>query len=198
MNHNSLLRRAGAYVTAMLLTTIAQAEGRASHGPQTGHVHGRAQLNIVTEGRFVHIELISPAINLVGFEHAPVSEPEHAARQRAFSTLQDAERLFRFDEAADCRAERAEIAPGSTPTAQAAAQDVHHHHEPGDDGHEDAHHTDIVATYRFVCDGPNGPSTLRVGLFDAFPAIDGLVVQYITDSQQGGITLSSRERVLTF
>jgi hypothetical protein len=198
MNKNSILRPAGACISAMLFAAVAQADERASHGPQTRHVHGRAQLNLVADGGLVHIELISPAANIVGFEHAPVSEPEHAARQKAFSTLEDAERLFRFDKSAGCRAEQADIAPGSTLTAQPAHQDAHHHHEAGDDGREDAQHTDIVATYRFSCDAADGPVTLRVGLFDAFPAIDALVVQYITDSQQGGTTLGRGEPVLTF
>lgn len=198
MNKSSILRPAGAYISAMLFAAVAQADERTSDGPQTGHVHGRAQLNLVVESGFVHIELISPAVNIIGFEHAPVSGPEHAARQKAFSTLEDAERLFRFDKSAGCSAEQTGVAPGSKLTAQPAGQDAHHHHEAGDDESGDAQHTDIVATYRFSCNSPDGPVTLRVGLFDAFPAIDSLVVQYITDSQQGGITLSSGKPVLTF
>ena len=194
----SLPRRTVTCIAAMLIAAIAQADGRASPGPQARHVHGSAQLNLVMDGRLVHIELISPTVNLVGFEHAPVSEAEQAAHRNALSTLGDAERLFRFDRAADCRAQQIEIAPEATLTEQAAGQDAHHHHEDGDDEPSKMHHTDITATYQFICDAPESPATLRVGLFDAFPAIDALAVQYITDSKQGGTILSSGEPVLTF
>ena len=198
MNQNSFMRHAGACITAMLFTAVAQADGGLSHGPQTSHVHGSAQLNVVKEGRLVHIELISPAANLVGFEHDPVSEAEHAAQQRAYSTLEDAERLFRFDKAADCRAEQTEIEPEATLAVQPTDEDEHHHYEAGDDEHGNERHADITATYRFLCKAPEGPARLRVGLFDAFPAVENLVVQYVTGDRQGGTTLNSSEPVLSF
>lgn len=198
MNQNALSHRAGAGITAMLVTVIALAGEQASYGPQTRHVHGSAQLNLVREGGVVHIELISPAVNLFGFEHAPASEAEHVASQRALSTLRDAARLFRFDSTAACRIAYAEVTPGSTLTTPAADTDPDHHHEADDDGHGDTHHTDITASYRFVCDAADGPVTLHIGLFDAFPAIEGLVVQYIGVSRQGGTILNRNEPALTF
>ena len=172
MTQDTLLRRAGACITAILLAAIAHANEHASYGPQARHQHGSAQLNLVVEGRLVHIELISPAVNLFGFEHAPVSEAEHAASRDAFSTLEDADRLFRFDKAASCRAEQAEVVSGSEFASQASGQEAHHHHAAGDDNHGATQHADIAATYRFSCDAPEGPLILRVGLFEAFPAID--------------------------
>jgi Protein of unknown function (DUF2796) len=44
-----------------------EAEHR-EHGP---HVHGVAQLNVALDGNVLWIELNSPAMNIVGFEHAP-------------------------------------------------------------------------------------------------------------------------------
>ena len=50
---------------------------------QGAHVHGEAVLNVVQEGTNVFIEFESPAINLVGFEHAPINPEQKAAFDRA-------------------------------------------------------------------------------------------------------------------
>jgi hypothetical protein len=52
--------------------------------------------------------------------------------------------------------------------------------------------------YRFTCDFPGNLDTLHVGLFDAFPALDNLTVQYITDGRQGAATLNISEAKLAF
>ena len=196
MNQDILYQRAGACIIAMLIAAGAQAGEL--HRPQTSHVHGSAALNIVADGAVIHIELISPAANLFGFEHAPASEAEHTARKNALSTLENADRLFRFNKTANCHAAQVEIESGSTQAARPPAQDGHRHHESDDEEHADTRHSDITAMYRFTCDAPGELDTLRVGLFDAFPAINNLAVQYITDGGQGAATLSSGEPLLTF
>jgi len=196
MNQDILYQRAGACIIAMLIAAGAQAGEL--HRPQTSHVHGSAALNIVADGAVIHIELISPAANLFGFEHAPASEAEHTARKNALSTLENADRLFRFNKTANCRAGRVEIGSGSTPPVQATGQEAHRHDGPDDDEHADARHSDIMAIYLFTCDVPGKLDTLQVGLFGAFPGIDNLSIQYITDGKQGAATLNSSEPALTF
>jgi hypothetical protein len=198
MKQSILLHRVGACIAAMLIACGSQAGDTHSHRPQTSHVHGSAALNIVTDGAAIHIELISPAANLVGFEHAPVSEAEHAAHRTALSTLEDADRLFRFNKIAGCRAEQVEIVSGSTPAIQPPGHEAHRHREADDDGHADKGHSDITAIYRFTCDVPGKRETLHVGLFDAFPALENLSVQYISDGRQGAATLNSGEAELEF
>jgi len=198
MNRIVLLHRAGVCIIAMSVAAGSQADESHSHRPQTSHVHGIAALNLVLDGKVVHIELNSPATNLVGFEHAPVSEAEHTAHENALLTLKNADQLFRFNKAANCHAAQVEIESGSTRAVRPPAQDGHRHQESDDEEHPDMRHSDITAMYRFTCDAPGELDTLRVGLFDAFPAIDNLAVQYITDGGQGAATLSSGEPLLTF
>jgi hypothetical protein len=198
MNRIALLSRTGVCIIAMLLAANSQADESHLHQQQTSHVHGIAALNLAVDGKAVHIELDSPAANLVGFEHAPVSEAEHTAQKNALSTLKDADRLFRFNKAANCHATQVEIESGSTPAARTPAQDGHQHHESDTEEHADTRHSDIIAMYGFTCDAPGELDTLRVGLFDAFPALNNLAVQYITDGEQGAATLSSNEPLLTF
>lgn len=198
MNRILLLHRAGVCIIAMSIAAGSQADESHSHRPQTSHVHGIAALNLALDGKAVHIELNSPAANLVGFEHAPVSEAEYTAQKNALLTLKNADQLFRFNKTANCHAAQVEIESGSTQAARPPAQDGHRHHESDDEEHSDMRHSDITAMYRFTCDAPGELDTLRVGLFDAFPAINNLAVQYITDGGQGAATLSSGEPLLTF
>jgi hypothetical protein len=79
------------------------------HRQQGAHVHGIVALNLALKGQEVRIELDSPAANIVGFEHAPSSESDHAALDKAVATLKDGDRLFRFNEDAGCRMETANV-----------------------------------------------------------------------------------------
>jgi len=95
------------------------------------------------------------------------------------------------------------IAPSSSAGADdcpstPAGQEAHRHDASDDNEHADKGHSDITATYQFTCDAPGKLETLHVGLFDAFPAIDALTVQYISDGRQGAATLNSDKTVLAF
>ena len=194
----TLLHCARACITAMLIAAGAQASESHPHRTQTSHVHGNAAMNIVADGSVIHIELTSPAANLVGFEYAPVSESEHTAHANALSTLKDADRLFRFNETATCRAAEVDIVSGSTRPAKSSGHEAHRHHDHDDDEHADTRHSDITAMYQFDCGAPGKLDTLHVGLFDAFPAIDNLNIQYVTDDRQGAASLNSGAPILAF
>jgi len=194
MNQSTLVRRAGICIMAVLIAAGAQAGDQ--HHPQTSHVHGKARLNLVIDGKVIHIELIGPAASLVGFEHTPTSEAEHAAIRSARSTLEDGDRLFRFNESADCRMEQMEIASGLAPNEGTPDQDTHPDHDPHDAQHLETQHSDITAVYRFVCGGTRDPDKLYLGLFDAFPAFDELDVQHIAGSRQSAAKVSKNNPTL--
>ena len=78
-----------------------------AHRQHDAHVHGSAALNLALESGEVHIELDSPAANIVGFEHAPSSEGDHAALDKAVATLKNGDQLFHFNSEAGCRMEKA-------------------------------------------------------------------------------------------
>lgn len=62
--------RAPVLATSLLLATSAGAAA-GEHREHGAHEHGVAQLNLVLEGEKLLIELASPGVNIVGFEHAP-------------------------------------------------------------------------------------------------------------------------------
>ena len=180
-------------------------EHEQEHRQHGAHVHGIAALNLALEGKEVHIELDSPAANIVGFEHAPSSEADHAALGKAVAVLKNGDQLFRFNNEAGCRMEKAMV-------TSALLEEKHDdHEEKGEHDHEEheheAHeheehegetHSDIEAVYHFECDQPGKLTQLTVELFEAFPATEELNVQYVIESKQGAREITAKNHVVKF
>lgn len=204
-------------LTASLLTPLALVASAAAaeekhdhdhdqeHRQHDAHVHGIAALNLALEGEEVYIELGSPAANIVGFEHAPSSEADHVALDKAVALLKEGDRLFRFNDEAGCRMEKAMVTSalleekhddhGDKPS------DGHDHDEKGAGGHEeheDETHSDIEAVYHFECDQPGKLTQLTIDLFEAFPATEELNVQYVIQNKQGAKELTAKNHVVEF
>ena len=185
------------------------------------HVHGIAALNLALEGDEVHVELDSPAANIVGFEHAPSSKADHAALDRAVAKLKDGNQLFRFNSEAACRMEKAKVTSAMLEDDHEAHKDEHAHdkkeahghdeHEHEKHGHEEhghkehAHeehegetHSDIDVTYHFECAKPGQLTQLTVELFEAFPGMEEINVQYVIESKQGAAELTPARHVVRF
>ncbi len=171
-------------------------EHKDEHREHGAHVHGIAALNLALEGSEVHVELDSPAANIVGFEHAPSSEADHAALDKAVATLKDGDRLFRFNEDAGCRMEEARVA--SELLDEEHEGHTKEGHEDEQHEHEGETHSEIEAGYHFECDEPGKLTQLTVELFDAFPGTEKLKVQYVIESKQGAAELTATDHVVQF
>jgi hypothetical protein len=191
------------------------------HRQHSAHVHGIAALNLALEGQEVHIEFDSPAANIVGFEHAPSSEADHAALDKAVATLKDGDQLFKFNDDAGCRVETAKVASelldeeheghaeektGDHAHEKKEGHDHEEHvgeHAKKDEGQhehegEGETHSDIEATYHFECNAPGKLTQLTVELFAAFPGMEELKVQYVIESKQGAAELTATDHVVKF
>lgn len=189
----------------------AEPQGHRQHGI---HEHGVGQLHVAQEGTEVHVELESPAANIIGFEHAPTTAADHEALENAVATLKDGERLFRLSVGASCDLVHAQV---ETPLLDHDREPDHGHsdeehdrnghtdergHDDGDD-HDDDHerhesHADIVAEYLFACAHPKKLEQLAVDLFQAFPETERLLVQFTTAKGQGSTEITASNPVLTF
>lgn len=183
------------------------------HRQHGAHVHGIAALNLALEGQEVEIELDSPAANIVGFEHAPSSESDHAALDKAAALLKAGDRLFRFNEDAGCQMENADVSSELLEEDHDEHEEheghadkkssMHSHeeekaHDHEDEEHEHEGHADIEAAYHFECTEPSKLTQLTVELFEAFPDMEKIDVQYVIESKQGASELTATNHVINF
>lgn len=174
-------------IVALLASITAAVAVAQDRRVQEAHVHGVAAMNLALEGGELYLELRSPAANLVGFEHAPGTADEQAQVRRARALLGAPARLFGLPAGARCRLLDADVA---VPWAADASHADHAH--PGDT----QAHADIHAEYRFRCDRPAALDRLDVLLFEMFPALQRLQVQYITADRQAAVELTPTQHAL--
>src|SRR3990167_4383577 len=118
------------------------AHDHAEHGSLDAHEHGAAQLNVVLEGKALELQLESPAMNLVGFEHAAKSDADKAKVAAARSQLEQPQPLFGLN-AGDCTISNQEL---ESPLFADHADTHKHEH--------DSEHSDIHAHYTLDCQKP--------------------------------------------
>jgi len=90
------------------------------------HEHGHSFLNIAISGNDVLAELESPAANVVGFEHAPENDADHAAIDAAVKQLSQGEQVLTFSPGAECSLVSAEV-----------MSELLEHDDHDGDGHDD-------------------------------------------------------------
>ncbi len=166
--------------TTLLLSPYARADTLGHRGHEA-HVHGDAELSLAQEGGEILLLLDSPAVNILGFEHAPSRAREQQAFDRAIDILERGDELFRFNGQAECRQNAARV---ETPL-------LHHTRRNRPDSH-----ADISVQYRFRCAQPRELRQLKTRLFTVFPGMSRLRVQYIAENGQGAALLTATEATL--
>lgn len=175
----------------ILMTFLAAATGSANageHREHDAHVHGIGQLDIALEGEVLAVEFTTPAINLLGFEHAPEDDDQRARLREAVQLLQNGLALFSLPIDARC-------VPESTEVESELLDDDHHHEGAGTEDHD---HADFHVSYRFHCEAVSALTYMDVNLFTHFPATEKLEVQLITPSGQTGVELTQGASRLDF
>lgn len=177
-------------LAAALTAGSAQAVSASVHRAHGVHQHGLAQLNVAVDGSVVEIELIAPAINIVGFEHAPRNDAQRRALAQALTALRNGEDLFRPSAEAACRLIEAEVEIDTE--LENAEKDRHQAHGHGE-AHHDHHggHAELSARYRFLCEQPQRLQSIRLTLFERFPGNESVQVQLLTPSAQRLLKLTA-------
>ena len=165
------------------------AHAHEEHASLDAHEHGVASLNVALDGQTLEIQLQSPAMNLVGFEHEAKSDADKAKVAAARQHLEQPQALFALPIEAKCALQDSEL---DSPLFGGHAHDEHEH--------ADEHgHSDIDASYRFACANAEALQTLELGsFFGTFPGTEKLEVQLIGPSGQQGAELTPSNSRLSF
>ncbi|CAI8830000.1 MULTISPECIES: DUF2796 domain-containing protein [Pseudomonas] len=164
------------------------------HGSLGAHEHGVGRLNAALDGQALELELDSPAMNLVGFEHVATTDADKTKVAATRARLEQPLALFNLPKAAGCVVENQELESplfGATPEAD------DDHDEDADEHHHD--HSEIHARYQFTCATPNALTTLDLAnIFNSFPATRKIQVQLIGPSGQQGVEVTAKAAALKF
>ncbi|KRW57850.1 DUF2796 domain-containing protein [Pseudomonas sp. TTU2014-080ASC] len=160
------------------------------HGSLGAHVHGFAELDVALDGQTLELQLNSPAMNLVGFEHEAKSAEDKSKVASAQSELGKPVELFGISQG-QCSVTAQELE--SPLFADAHAHNAHDH-----DDHKQAHN-DIHAHYTLACAEADNLKQLDLSeLFKRFPATEKIKVQLIGPSGQKGQELTADSPTLSF
>jgi len=139
-------------------------------------VHGVAELFVAWTGADVVVDLVSPAINIVGFEYEPETDEDKAVVADQFATLGESG-IIAFNDDASCT-RTGTVDPGLV---------------------VDGSHAEVTASWMFTCDNPDDISELDASkLFQNFPGILDLDAQWASDTGQSAAELSPTSTVLRF
>ena len=178
------------------------------------HEHGVAHMNVAFEGNELYIEFISPAANMVGFEHQPRTQEQKTAVKAAIKKLEAGEKLFAFPSGAEGKlvkskvntdinnesgheSDETESHEHDEMSRDAGHEAEKHGHEEQQHGDEHERHSEFKAEYRFVCKKPEKLVYVDVMLFSVFSGIEHIEVQLLTGTRQTALELTARKTKIT-
>ena len=200
-----------AALAAVLVAGTAIAESDRKHREHDAHEHGHGTLDIVVEGEELVIELRMPAVNVVGFEHAPRDDAEREAVRQALVPFADGASVFLLPEGAECEPEAAEVEIFSMESeddhaAKDGEKDDGHGHKTDkhakaeDDEHEadstEEAHSELHATYHFHCHAPGQLDRIDARVFEHLRDAEEIDVRVVTTTAQLAMELHADSTVV--
>jgi hypothetical protein len=153
----------------MLFCGIAEAQ----------HVHGKVTIGIALDQQELSIELRTPAINVVGFEHSAQNSQQRLALESAYRWLKAGRDLFGVPGSAGCRLLSTKV------------------HSPGK--HADTHeheHQDYEARFTYHCTNPEALAWIELWLLEKLLEVSTAQADIVTAQRQSSQKITSaRQRV---
>lgn len=172
----------GIAFTFYSLNSISESD---EHHQHDAHVHGTAVLNIVVEDETVLIELETPAMNILGFEHAPKTEEQNNIVKQANEHFKSYLSILSIP-GKQCK---------QTDSDLEFAHDSHedeHYSDEQDDSHSEYH-----LSYTINCESLD-KLKLDIALFNNFSGFEHVNLNWIYDQKQGKKKLDSKNTLLEF
>lgn len=184
-------------IACISLQVNAERSGHHDSGLEA-HVHGVSELTLAMEGKVLEIEFISPAMNLVGFEHQARTENDMAALEIAQLVLAKADELFLISGTA-CTLVSAStdvsavLEDSHSAPSHAAKSDAHKHDPAPNDSH-----SEITANYHYHCENMAELASISVALFEHFSGVHHIRVMWVKEAQQGAKKLNNNDNRILF
>ena len=151
------------------------ASGEADRREARAHEHGHGLMTVAVDGKDLVIELELPAVNVVGFEHAPETDEQRRRVDDALDTFGRGDALFVPAAAAACSVEHVDVKLAGM---SLEGEEAHAHGSKGEA------HSDLHGEYHFRCERPGELGSLEVRVFDHLRDVEELDVQIVTPTVQ--------------
>ena len=137
------------------------------------HVHGHATMQIAVDGNDASIALEIPGESVVGFEHEAETDEQKAAVASAREQLADGDAVLVLPASAGCALGEAEV-----------------------EVHAEGDHNAFEVAYSYSCSDTGALSSVETKLFELYPAIEEIEVEYATGGGQGAVELEPGNAVV--
>lgn len=171
-------------VLPLLAALAIIAPAMASDNPAS-HQHGHAELQLAINGNEVDLLLISPAGNLLGFEHHPRTSEQQQLADTTIDWLSETPLIDTRE--ASC------TVYGGTAKFEAAGGTHHGHDHHGDD----AQHADIEVSQILICPGLDQSIRVTTPLTERFSGLEQLHIVWAGPDGQGAVRLGKAQHTFS-
>jgi len=147
------------------------------------HVHGEAKMMIVLENNQLFIEIETPAMNVLGYEHPPENKQQQQGLKQAVQTFEQSSQIIKLH-GGFCLPHSQNV---ETPGLEHKADSPYHDHNA---------HTEFHISYIWTCKNARDLKEIELSLFEHFPGFDMIRAQWIFTRGQGAATLDSKHRLI--
>ncbi len=171
------------------------------------HQHGLAQLQLAISGNRIEAIFLSPAHNLLGFEHAPRTDEQRETVSQVTQWL--SQTPLANTESGSCIIHSASIHHDEHEHHDEPDHDEHEHHDDhdhhdehdhhGEEGHHEEHsgHSDFEVIQELDCPKLADAETLASPLMEQFPLLQTLDIVWAGPAGQGAVRLGQGDRNFT-
>lgn len=141
------------------------------------HVHGEATAHITLIDSSLTIELQLPAFNVFGFEHGPENKEEQQVITNRLNYLRESKALIELPPT--CNIQKTDV-----------ISDLEKHHNNAHQAVPAGRHSDITATYIYLCERDNEEVQLNFIFFNKLSSLNKILVQFVSDHAQETFTVT--------
>ena len=124
--------------TGFTASTALPVQAESNFRQHEAHVHGVVEMNIAQDEHDLLMEITAPGADVIGFEHAPQNDAQHATLSRAVATLKQANNIFTLPASANCSVKYVSVKH----SYDEGEHEGHHHDHDGHDHDKDHHDHD--------------------------------------------------------
>ncbi len=184
-------------ILALVMSSINTSHGAEYTSSVNAHVHGLSTLTIVAEQNTLKIELHSPSVDIIGFEHKATSANDIAQLDKAIITLRQHNALFNIQGTHCLHVNTVVDVPPSVASLD-EGDTLHHQDELNITSDHHDSHSEIIASYVFQCHDMTKLLSIEVKMFEVFSGMKDINTMWVTQAQQGATRLTPNQPMIVF